>query len=161
VESGIFARKTGDTVNLVIVIEVMSSRFKSYLSIDYDDKVACFVEMLQLHLAAIFGLLMIAYACALGRFNFHTVLRKGTSSGRIALRMASSDSNLSRNVLVAIADGSEEIEAVTIVDTLVRAGATVTVASVSSSLQVTCSRGVKLVADRLITDCTSSDWDLM
>ena len=119
------------------------------------------MEMLQLHLAAIFGLLMIAYAGALARSNFRTISRKGTSSGRIILRMASSDSKLSRNVLVAIADGSEEIEAVTIVDTLVRAGATVTLASVSSSLQVTCSRGVKLVAVRLITDCTSSNWDLM
>lgn len=114
-----------------------------------------------MHFVATFGLLMIAYASALGRSNFHSVVRKGTSSGRIALRMASSDSKSSRNVLVAIADGSEEIEAVTIVDTLIRAGATVTLASVSSSLQVTCSRGVKIVADRFITDCTSSDWDLM
>lgn len=66
-----------------------------------------------------------------------------------------------KNVLVAIADGSEEIEAVTIVDTLVRAGANVVLASVGSSLYVTCSRGVKITADSFIADCASSEWDLM
>lgn len=42
-----------------------------------------------------------------------------------------------KRVLVPVADGSEEIESVTIIDTLVRAGAVVTVASVGDSLQVT------------------------
>ena len=42
----------------------------------------------------------------------------------------------SKTVLVPIANGSEEIEAVTIIDTLRRAGAEVTVASVEDSLQV-------------------------
>jgi protein deglycase len=41
-----------------------------------------------------------------------------------------------RRVLVPIATGSEELEAVTIVDTLVRAGANVTLASVENNLQV-------------------------
>jgi putative intracellular protease/amidase len=41
-----------------------------------------------------------------------------------------------RTVLVPIADGSEEIESVTIIDVLVRAGARVTVASASENLQV-------------------------
>ena len=74
--------------------------------------------------------------------------------------MASSESKTARDVLVAIADGSEEIEAVTIVDTLVRSGARVTLASVSPSLHVTCSRGVKIVADRLMVDCVGLEWDL-
>ena len=56
--------------------------------------------------------------------------------------------------------GSEEIEAVTVIDTLVRAGASVTTASVGS-LQVVCSRGVKLVADKLISECTSTSFDLI
>lgn len=51
------------------------------------------------------------------------------------------------SVLVPIADGSEEIETVCIVDTLVRAGAKVTLASVTDSLNVVCSRGVKITAD--------------
>ena len=64
---------------------------------------------------------------------------------------------MAKRVLVPIADGTEEIEAVCIIDTLRRAGAEVTVASVETqnlaSLQVTASRGVKLVADALIADC--------
>ena len=85
------------------------------------------------------------------------LLQRSTS----ALRMAASIGKLPKNVLVTVADGIEEIETVTIVDTLVRSGATVVVASVSNSLQVTCSRGVKLVADRLIVDCIACEWDLM
>jgi len=66
---------------------------------------------------------------------------------------------MSHKVLVPIADGTEEIEAVSIIDTLRRAGASVTVASVDQ-LQVTASRGVKLVADRLIGQCADT-YDLI
>ena len=65
-----------------------------------------------------------------------------------------------KRVLVPVADGTEEIEAVTVVDVLVRAGASVTVASVGER-QVTASRGVKLVADTGIADCVDEDWDLV
>jgi 4-methyl-5(b-hydroxyethyl)-thiazole monophosphate biosynthesis len=65
-----------------------------------------------------------------------------------------------KHVLVPIADGSEEIEAVCIVDVLRRAEAEVTVASVDA-LQVTASRGIKLVADTLITDCVNNSYDLI
>ncbi len=67
---------------------------------------------------------------------------------------------MSRRVLVAIADGIEEIEAVTIIDVLRRAGAEVTAASVDK-LQVAASRGVRLVADCLISDCTDTAYDLI
>jgi 4-methyl-5(b-hydroxyethyl)-thiazole monophosphate biosynthesis len=67
---------------------------------------------------------------------------------------------MSKQVLVPIADGSEEIEAVCIIDVLRRAGAQVTVASVGE-LQVTASRGVKLVADARISDCTGREYDLI
>lgn len=67
---------------------------------------------------------------------------------------------MSKNVLVPIADGIEEIEASTIIDVLRRAGAEVTVASVGQ-LQVTASRGMKLVADVLIADCTGQTYDLI
>lgn len=63
-------------------------------------------------------------------------------------------------VLVPIANGSEEIEAVTVIDTLRRAGAEVTVASVNE-LQIKASRGVNIVADQLIADCVDQDWDLV
>jgi len=65
---------------------------------------------------------------------------------------------MAKRVLVPIADGSEEIEAVCIIDTLRRAGLEVTVASVDG-LQVTASRGVKLVADVRMADCTSQTYD--
>jgi 4-methyl-5(b-hydroxyethyl)-thiazole monophosphate biosynthesis len=63
-------------------------------------------------------------------------------------------------VLVPIADGTEEIEAVTIIDVLRRADANVTVASVAA-LQIKASRGVHIVADCLIDDCKDRDFDLV
>jgi 4-methyl-5(b-hydroxyethyl)-thiazole monophosphate biosynthesis len=64
-----------------------------------------------------------------------------------------------KTVLVPIANGTEEIEAVCIIDTLRRADAAVTVASVETTLQVTASRGTKLVADVLIADCANAIYD--
>jgi 4-methyl-5(b-hydroxyethyl)-thiazole monophosphate biosynthesis len=65
-----------------------------------------------------------------------------------------------KRVLVPIADGTEEIEAVCIIDVLRRAGAEVTVAAVAG-LQVTASRGVVLVADCPISECTDVTYDLV
>jgi len=62
-------------------------------------------------------------------------------------------------VLVPIADGIEELESVTLIDVLRRAGAQVTVASVSAALQVTASRKPKLVADAMIGDCAGTTFD--
>lgn len=62
--------------------------------------------------------------------------------------------------LVPIADGTEEIEAVCIIDILRRAGVAVTVASVGT-LQITASRGVRIVADCLIDDCQEAPYDLI
>lgn len=67
---------------------------------------------------------------------------------------------MTKHVLVPIADGIEEIEACTIIDVLRRAKIEVTVASVSD-LQVTASRGVKIVADTLIADCKDETFDLI
>ena len=66
-----------------------------------------------------------------------------------------------RKVLVPIADGTEEIEAVTIIDVLRRAGADVTVAAVQNDLRITASRGVKIEADALIDACVDRAWDLV
>jgi len=65
---------------------------------------------------------------------------------------------MSKKVLVPIANGTEEIEAACIIDTLRRAGAEVTVASVGE-LQVTASRSMKLVADARISDCVNQTYD--
>jgi 4-methyl-5(b-hydroxyethyl)-thiazole monophosphate biosynthesis len=64
-------------------------------------------------------------------------------------------------VLVPVADGTEEMEAVTIVDTLVRGGAEVRVASVMVKKEVHCARGIKIHADCLIDECTDENWDLI
>lgn len=55
-------------------------------------------------------------------------------------------------VLVPIADGAEEIEAVTVIDTLRRADIAVQVAAVGPERTVTCSRGVVVTADVLLAD---------
>ncbi len=52
------------------------------------------------------------------------------------------------NVLVCITDGSEDLEAVTIIDVLRRTQTlNVTVASIGGKLQITASRGTKMVGD--------------
>jgi 4-methyl-5(b-hydroxyethyl)-thiazole monophosphate biosynthesis len=67
---------------------------------------------------------------------------------------------VNKRVLVPIADGCEEMEAVVVIDTLRRAGAKVVVASVGQH-QITASRGVKLVADCLLGECLNDTFDLI
>ena len=62
--------------------------------------------------------------------------------------------------LVPIANGSEEIEAVTIIDVLRRAGVEVTVAGVGAR-DVIASRGVKLQAECLVAECRDETYDLI
>lgn len=66
-----------------------------------------------------------------------------------------------KTVLVPIADGTEEIEAVCIIDVLRRAGAEVIVASVQPALSIVASRGVKITADRFVKDCLQITFDLI
>ncbi|PPR92648.1 hypothetical protein GOBAR_AA28023 [Gossypium barbadense] len=64
-------------------------------------------------------------------------------------------------VLVPIADGSEEMEAVMIIDILRRAKANVVVASVGDNLEILASRKVKLVADMLLDEAAKLTYDLI
>lgn len=59
--------------------------------------------------------------------------------------------------------GSEEMEAVTTIDLMVRGGIKVTTASVASdgSLAITCSRGVKLLADAPLVQVADGDYDII
>ncbi|OVA09204.1 ThiJ/PfpI [Macleaya cordata] len=66
-----------------------------------------------------------------------------------------------RKVLVPIANGTEPMEAVIMIDVLRRAGAEVTVASVEKDLQIDASWGLKLVADAFISDCSDNTFDLI
>jgi 4-methyl-5(b-hydroxyethyl)-thiazole monophosphate biosynthesis len=71
--------------------------------------------------------------------------------------------HMTKQALVPIADGSEEIEAVTIIDVLRRAGVEVTVAfvGVGKTKQITAARGTNIVADSFIADCADKAWDLI
>lgn len=63
-------------------------------------------------------------------------------------------------VLVPLAQGCEELEAVTIIDLLRRAGVTVTVAGLDAGL-VTASRGVVLLPDTTLDAVLDQDFDLV
>lgn len=62
------------------------------------------------------------------------------------------------NVLVPLADGFEEIEALTIIDILRRAGIEVVTASLQSSM-VESARGVRILADAKLDDINPNDFD--
>ncbi|KAF3795918.1 Polygalacturonase [Nymphaea thermarum] len=64
-------------------------------------------------------------------------------------------------VLVPVANGSEEMEAVIIIDVLRRAKANVIVASVEDKLEVVASRKVKLVADMFLKEAVELPYDLI
>ena len=68
-----------------------------------------------------------------------------------------------RQILVPIVDGCEEVEAVSIIDCLRRAGAQVTVASCNpdGNLQIQASRGVLLTADTHISQCNGKPYHII
>jgi 4-methyl-5(b-hydroxyethyl)-thiazole monophosphate biosynthesis len=70
---------------------------------------------------------------------------------------------MTKRALIPIANGTEEIEAVTIIDVLRRAGIEVTVASVNDSgeLKIVGAHGITIVADCTIDDCTTALFDLI
>lgn len=65
------------------------------------------------------------------------------------------------SVLIPLAEGCEELEAVTLIDLLRRAGITVTTASLSNQRQLTASRQVGLVADTLLDKVLNDTFDLL
>jgi len=64
---------------------------------------------------------------------------------------------MNTRVLIPIADGSEELEAVTLIDLLRRAGLEVVVASLDGQV-VTCSRQTRLVPDCSLQDALHQDY---
>ncbi|XP_024157665.1 protein DJ-1 homolog B [Rosa chinensis] len=67
----------------------------------------------------------------------------------------------SPKILVPIANGTEEMEAIMIIDILRRAKATVVVASVEDKLDIIASRKVKLEADVLLDEAAKLSYDLI
>lgn len=68
---------------------------------------------------------------------------------------------MTNTALVPIADGSEDIEAVTIIDVLRRAGMDVTVASAHDRPEIKAARATRIVADALVTECVGKHYDLI
>lgn len=68
---------------------------------------------------------------------------------------------MTKSALVPIANGSEDIEAVTIIDVLRRAEVAVTVAAVHDDLTVTAARQTRITADALMSECTGQTYDLI
>ena len=65
------------------------------------------------------------------------------------------------SVLIPLAQGCEELEAVTIIDLLRRAGIEVTTASLETDKLVVASRGTKLVADTTMEDVGDKLFDML
>lgn len=70
--------------------------------------------------------------------------------------------------LLCAANGSEEIETVSIVNTLVRGGINVVIAKVfdktessTSDLTIKCTRGLRIIADKSLDDVKNEDWDVI
>jgi 4-methyl-5(b-hydroxyethyl)-thiazole monophosphate biosynthesis len=72
---------------------------------------------------------------------------------------------MAKKLFLFLADGFEEVEALTPVDYLRRAGIDVKTVSISGSRTVTSARGVPVIADLLIADIAGAgdrmdtDWD--
>lgn len=64
-----------------------------------------------------------------------------------------------KKVVVFLADGAEEIEALSPVDMLRRAGASVTVAGLGGK-EIVCAHNVKIVCDKEISDISGEDFDM-
>ncbi|NUF27763.1 DJ-1 family glyoxalase III [Gilliamella sp. ESL0254] len=68
---------------------------------------------------------------------------------------------MTKQALVFLSNGCEETEAVTTIDLLTRAGIKVTTASISSTREVECSRGVTILAKKTLSDIQYIDFDVV
>lgn len=64
-------------------------------------------------------------------------------------------------VYIFLADGFEDIEGLTVVDLMRRAGVDIDTVSISDTREVTTSRGVSLLTDRVFKDTDFSDADML
>jgi 4-methyl-5(b-hydroxyethyl)-thiazole monophosphate biosynthesis len=63
---------------------------------------------------------------------------------------------MSKNVILLLAEGFEEVEAITPVDYLRRAGITVTVAAIGENLSVKGARGITVIADTTLQELVNA-----
>jgi hypothetical protein len=89
----------------------------------------------------------------LSAFYFATALESGSHSLSYWC--------LPAQILVPIANGTEEMEATMIIDILRRAKANVVVASLEDKLEIVASRKVKMIADVLLDNVLKEQYDLI
>ena len=65
------------------------------------------------------------------------------------------------HALIAVADGVEDLETVTLIDVLRRAEVKTVVASVENRRMITLARGTRLTADAMLLDVLAQDYDLI
>jgi len=68
---------------------------------------------------------------------------------------------MSKRALIAIADGVEDLETVTLLDVLRRAEIEVVLASIESRRMIICAHGARLTADAMLADVLAQDFDLI
>lgn len=68
---------------------------------------------------------------------------------------------MSKRALIAVAEGVEDLECVTLIDVLRRAEIEVLVASIEERRMITCARGTRLTADAMLVDVLAQDFDLI
>lgn len=68
---------------------------------------------------------------------------------------------MTHRALIAVADGVEDIETITLIDVLRRAEVEVVVASIENRRMFTCARGTRVTADTMLVDVLAQDFDLI
>ena len=68
---------------------------------------------------------------------------------------------MSKRALIAVADGVEDLECVTLIDVLRHADIEVLVASIEERRMITCARGTRLTADAMLVDVLAQYFDLI
>lgn len=68
---------------------------------------------------------------------------------------------MSKRALIAVADGIDDLQSVTLIDVLRRADIDVVVASIEARRMLTCVRGTRLTADTMLVDVLAQTFDLI
>ncbi|AYC34377.1 DJ-1/PfpI family protein [Pseudomonas cavernae] len=68
---------------------------------------------------------------------------------------------MTARALIAVADGVEDLETVTLIDVLRRADIEVLVASIEGRRMFTCARGTRMTADAMLIDVLAQEFDLI
>ncbi|UVJ43398.1 DJ-1/PfpI family protein [Pseudomonas sp. LS1212] len=68
---------------------------------------------------------------------------------------------MSQRAMIAVANGVDDLQSVTLIDVLRRAGIEVVVASIEGRRMLTCARGTRLTADAMVVDVLAQEFDLI